>query len=152
LLRACLAAVGVAQLVLTLAPLVTYPHELHVVHEVGAWDFALGIALVAAAWSPRRSAGLVPLVAVLFALLVTLTAVDVFAGRATVADEGAHLVVGVSLLLLWLLDRSVRRPHDPPTGLRVSATYRSGGPRSVFSRRDTAGNTAADPRRTTGAA
>jgi predicted anti-sigma-YlaC factor YlaD len=152
LLRTCLAAIGLVQLALTLAPLVTYPHELHVVHEVGAWDLAFGIALVTAAWSPRRAGGLVPLVAVLFALLVTLTALDVFAGRATVADEGSHLIVGVSLLLLWLLDRSIIGANDPLTGLRVSAPEKSGGSGSVFGRGDSGRKTLADPRRITGAA
>jgi predicted anti-sigma-YlaC factor YlaD len=151
-LRACLAAIGLTQLGLTLAPLVTYPNELHVVHEIGAWDVAFGIALVTAAWRPRRAAGLVPLVAVLFALLVTLTALDVFAGRATVADEGAHLIVGVSLLVLWLLDRSIMDPNDPLTRLRVSATDQGGVSRFAFGRRDAGRNTAADPRRITGAA
>ena len=121
LLRACLAGIGLAQLALTLAPLLGYPHELHVAHEVGAWDLAFGVALLTAAGSPRRAGGLVPLGAALLAILVTLTALDIFAGRATIADEGSHLVVAVSLVLLWLLDRSVRSPGGPFSPVRVAA-------------------------------
>ena len=152
LLRACLAVIGLAQLAFTLAPLLGYPQELHVAHEVGAWDLAFGVALLTAAWSPRRAGGLVPMGAALLVILVTLTALDIFAGRATIADEGSHVVLAISLVLLWLLDRSARGPDGPFSRVHHAAPDEPSGVATVLGHEAAVRRTSPTSRRISGAA
>ena len=62
-LRLGLVGVAVAQLVLAVPGLVYGTDEgapIHVAHEVGAWDLALAIGFLFAAWRPLRAIGLLP--------------------------------------------------------------------------------------------
>src|SRR5450631_3486263 len=84
-LRLGLVAVAIAQLALAVPGLIYGTDEgapIHVAHEVGAWDLALAIGFLFAAWRPLRAIGLLPFAAALSAGLVLTAVVDVIHGRA----------------------------------------------------------------------
>ena len=98
----------------------------HASHESAAWNLALGTSFVAAAWVPRRAAGLIPLLAVFTGVLAVLSVRDLADGAVTVARLATHLAVVAGLALLVVLDRSQRAlppgrqrtadpeaPHEP---------------------------------------
>src|SRR4029077_15823203 len=73
MLRVGLVAVALAQLALAVPGLIYGADEgapIHIAHEVGAWDLALAIAFVFAAWRPLRAVGLLPFAAALSAGLI----------------------------------------------------------------------------------
>lgn len=122
LLRMALGAIGLLQLLLGVAQLFgPDPHvhnggEVltgHLVNESAAWNLALGLAMLAVAWQPRRAAGLLPAVAVFVGVLSVLSLVDV----ATVGVPGTRLLSHVPLLfglaLLYLVHREHRQGRDP---------------------------------------
>ena len=118
-LRLGLVAVAIAQLALAWPGLVFGTDEgapIHVAHEVGAWDLALAVGFLFAAWRPLRAVGLLPFVVALSAGLVLTAVVDVAHGRAHSLIETTHLLELVGAGLLWLLvaPRAGRR-----TALRV---------------------------------
>lgn len=94
--RVGLAVVALAQSLVAIGALVGPDHGGHLAAEHGAWELALSAGFATAAWRPSRSAGLVPLVAVL-AIGLILTA---GAGDARLTDEGTHLVPLAGLALL----------------------------------------------------
>jgi predicted anti-sigma-YlaC factor YlaD len=105
-LRLGLVAVAIAQLGLALPGLIYGTDEgapIHVAHEVGAWDLALAIGFVFAAWRPLRAVGLLPLAAALSAGLILTAIVDVAHGRAVALTETTHLLELVGTMLLYLL-------------------------------------------------
>jgi predicted anti-sigma-YlaC factor YlaD len=114
-LRLGLVAVAVAQLALAV-PGLLYGNDdgapIHIAHEVGAWDLALAIGFLFAAWRPLRAVGLLPFVAALSAGLVLTAVVDVVHGRAVALTETTHLLELLGTVLLWMLASprpSVRR-------------------------------------------
>ena len=76
---------------------------LHLARELGAFQVALAVGLLLAAWQPRRRAQLLPVVAVLSVCPAVIAALDVAAGRTTAPAEGHHLLQLAGLGLLWLL-------------------------------------------------
>ena len=116
-LRLGLVMVAVAQLTLAVSPLAFARDEgapVHIAHEMGAWDLALAVGFLFAAWRPLRAVGLLPFVAALAAGLLGTAVVDVIDGRAVALVETTHLLELVGALLLWLLTitpgrRRVRR-------------------------------------------
>lgn len=111
-LRAALALVAVAQLAIALPSLVGVGVGMamspHLAHESAAFDIAVGVALLAAALAPRRSAGLVPLLATFVGVLAVLSVHDLVDGEVTTARELTHLATVFGLVLLVLLDRTER--------------------------------------------
>jgi predicted anti-sigma-YlaC factor YlaD len=77
--------------------------RLHLARELGAFQVALAVGLLLAAWQPRRRAQLLPVVAVLSVCPAVIAALDVAAGRTTAPAEGHHLLQLAGLGLLWLL-------------------------------------------------
>jgi predicted anti-sigma-YlaC factor YlaD len=77
--------------------------RLHLARELGAFQVALAVGLLLAAWQPRRRAQLLPVVAVLSVCPAVVAALDVAAGRTTAPAEGHHLLQLAGLGLLWLL-------------------------------------------------
>ena len=116
-LRIGLVVIALAELTLAVSPLVFGSDEgapVHVAHEVGAWDVALAVGFLFAAWRPLRAVGLLPFVAALAAGLVGTAVLDVMNRRAVALVETTHLLELVGALLLWLLTitphrRRVRR-------------------------------------------
>jgi predicted anti-sigma-YlaC factor YlaD len=106
MLRLGLVAVAVAQLALAVPGLV-YGNDdgapIHVAHEVGAWDLALAVGFLFAAWRPLRAVGLLPFVGALSAGLVLTAVVDVVHGRAVALTETTHLLELLGTVLLWML-------------------------------------------------
>ena len=87
--------------------------SVHVARELGAFDVALGVGLLVAAWQPARAWGLLPVAAAL-ALGMAVTAVgDVIDGTATTVGEVHHLLELASLVLLWLVAREARGTVAP---------------------------------------
>jgi predicted anti-sigma-YlaC factor YlaD len=111
-LRAALALVAVAQLAIAIPSLagigVGMPMSPHVAHESAAWDIAVGVAFLAAAFAPRRAAGLVPLLATFVLVLSVLSVHDLIDGEVTTSRELTHLATVLGLVLLVLLDRAQR--------------------------------------------
>jgi predicted anti-sigma-YlaC factor YlaD len=76
---------------------------LHLARELGAFQVALAVGLLLAAWQPQRRAQLLPMVAVLSVCPAVIAALDVAAGRTPAAAEGHHLLQLAGLGLVWLL-------------------------------------------------
>jgi predicted anti-sigma-YlaC factor YlaD len=110
-LRWLVAVAGAVQLVLGLVG--TAGAELHVGRDLGALQLALGVGLVLAAWQPQRSAGVLPIAAVVAVAAVTAATIDVATGGASAGAELTHLAEVVGVLALWGLRRRV--PSGPPS-------------------------------------
>ena len=115
-LRLGLVAVAVAQLVLAIPGLIYGSDEgapIHIAHEVGAWDLALAVGFLFAAWRPLRAVGMLPFAAALSAGLVLTAVVDIAHGRAIALTETTHLLelVGTVLLYLLMTPRTRSRPE-----------------------------------------
>lgn len=100
--RAGLALVGVAQLLAALAHL----GGDHLARDQAAWEAALAVGLLWAAWRPWRATGLVPVTAVLTLLLLPN-------GGLAVGDGGTHhLLAPLGLALLVAATRGHQRPSS----------------------------------------
>jgi predicted anti-sigma-YlaC factor YlaD len=131
--RILLAGVGLIQLLLAVAQLFgTSVHSGHgatltghLINEGAAWNLALGLAMLAAAWQTRRASGLLPAVAVFVAALVVFSLVDV----ATVGVPASRLLSHIPLLagvaLLFLVQREHRRGGDPTPAARGDSDVES---------------------------
>jgi predicted anti-sigma-YlaC factor YlaD len=84
---------------------------LHLARELGAFQVALAVGLLLAAWQPQRRAQLLPVVAVLSVCPAVIAALDIAAGRTPAAAEGHHLVQLAGLGLVWLLAHPRGRPR-----------------------------------------
>ncbi len=116
-LRAMLAFVGIAQLLLAVPSLVSAGAVAgHVTREVAIFELALAVGFLVVAWRPARAGGLLPVAAVV-AMVVTVTSLaDVTVGSTGVAQESAHLLQVVGTGLLWTLDRQHGRAPLHPAG------------------------------------
>ncbi len=105
-LRLGLVGVAIIQLGLAVPGLIFGTDEgapIHIAHEVGAWDLALAIGFVFAAWRPLRAVGLLPFAAALSTGLVLTAIIDVTHGRAIALTETTHVLELVGTMLLYLL-------------------------------------------------
>lgn len=122
LLRAALVVVGLAQLGIGVPALlgdsVGMAMAAHATHEAGAWNLAIGVAFLGAAFVPRRAAGLIPLLATFTVVLGVLSIRDLADGAVTAARLASHLAIVLGLGLLISLDRADRAlpPPRPSTG------------------------------------
>ncbi len=87
--------------------------EHHITRELAAFDAALAVGLVVAAWRPVRAPGLLPMVAAFTAVLGIIAVVDVAQGRAPTLAEPQHAGELVGLLLLWRVAHQVRDGQPP---------------------------------------
>jgi predicted anti-sigma-YlaC factor YlaD len=104
--RVALVGIAVAQLALAVPTLLFGTDEgapVHVAHEVGAWDFALAIGFLFAAWRPLRAVGMLPFVAALSAGLVLTAVVDIANGKTPAVLELTHVLDLAGTVLLWML-------------------------------------------------
>jgi predicted anti-sigma-YlaC factor YlaD len=114
--RVLLAACATLQLLMTLPVLFGGDSgPVHLDHELGSWDLALGAGLLFAAARPARAWGMLPLVMAV-ALALTITAVvDVASGHTTLAAESGHLLEAIGVAFLWNIARLARAtPVAPP--------------------------------------
>lgn len=112
-LRIALAAVAIGQLGLAFAQLLDAHGAVHLDHEGGAWNLAVGIGLLTAALRPRTAGGQLPLLAGFVGVLLVLSAGDLATGQVTFARLATHLLVVLGLVLLWAVHRSHRERHAP---------------------------------------
>jgi predicted anti-sigma-YlaC factor YlaD len=120
--RLALTFVGLFQLGLALPALLfgaDVAASLHVAHELASWEVALGVGFLVAAARPARAYGMVPLVAVLVACLLSTTALDVVDGHAGAA-ESLHAVELLGLAFLWSLARATTTATTAPSRLRAA--------------------------------
>jgi predicted anti-sigma-YlaC factor YlaD len=102
--RLGLVAVALAQIVVTLPPLILGSDReapIHVAHEMGSFDLALAIGFLVAAWQPARARGMHILVGAVALLLVGTAMVDLIAGRTSPADELPHLLAVAGWALMY---------------------------------------------------
>jgi predicted anti-sigma-YlaC factor YlaD len=104
--RVALVGVAVVQLALAVPTLIFGSDEgapVHIAHEVGAWDFALAVGFLFAAWRPLRAVGMLPFVAALSVGLMLTAVVDIANGKTPALLELTHLLELVGAVLLWKL-------------------------------------------------
>jgi predicted anti-sigma-YlaC factor YlaD len=114
--RVALVFVALAQLGLAVPTLLGGNDEgapVHIAHEIGAWDLALAVGFLFAAWRPLRAVGMLPFVAALTIGMLVTAGVDVVSGHAIALVETTHLLELAGTALLWVLvaPRSHRRLH-----------------------------------------
>jgi predicted anti-sigma-YlaC factor YlaD len=127
--RVALGAIGFLQLLLAVAQLFGTDVHVHnggetltghLLNEGAAWNLALGLAMLAAAWQPKRAIGLLPAVAVFVTALAVISLVD----TATVGVPGGRLLSHIPLLaglaLLYLVHREHAGRRGPAPADRVS--------------------------------
>jgi predicted anti-sigma-YlaC factor YlaD len=146
-LRAGLVAVACLQLAIVV-PVLLLGHDreapVHVAHEMGSFDLAVAIGLLAAAQRPRRSAGMFSVVAAAGAALVVTASIDLARGATSLWDEAPHLLVAAGAVLLWALsrigaaglaprglpaavrDKTAANSEAEPTGVRLRLLPRAG--------------------------
>jgi predicted anti-sigma-YlaC factor YlaD len=103
--RYALLAIGLSQLLLALPALILAEDAqapVHVAREMGAFELALGVGLLATAWRPRLAAGLLPFAGALAGAMLLTAGIDVAQGEAVAVTEAHHVLdlVGVALLAL----------------------------------------------------
>jgi predicted anti-sigma-YlaC factor YlaD len=109
--RWALFAVALTQLVLAVPALVLGEDSgatVHVARELGAFDVALAVGLLVAAWQPLRSWGLLPVAAALALVMGGTAVLDLVDGRTDTVAEAHHLLDVAGVLLLWLVAREGR--------------------------------------------
>lgn len=106
LVRVALVAVAIGQLVLA-APILLLGHDQlapeHVAHELGAFSVALAVGLLLAAFRPRLSTGMVPIVGIVALLLVVTAWIDAVLRYTQLTQEWPHLLEVAGFLLLLRL-------------------------------------------------
>lgn len=112
--RWALFAVALTQLVLAAPDLVMGGDgtAVHAARELGAFDVALAVGLLVAAWQPDRARGLLPVAGALVLVLAVTAVADVLEGSASALGETYHLLEAAGLALLWLVAREART-SDP---------------------------------------
>ncbi|KDN16874.1 membrane protein [Amycolatopsis rifamycinica] len=121
--RIALAVVAIGQLGLAFAQLLGTAHAgVHLDHESGAWNLAVGVGLLTAALLPRTAGGQLPLLTGFVGVLLVLSAGDLTAGRVTPARLATHLLVVLGLALLY----AVHRDHRDRGAPRPAATAGDG--------------------------
>lgn len=127
--RMALAAIGLVQLLLAVGQLFgTQVHAHggevltgHLINEGAAWNLALGLAMLAAAWQTRRAVGLLPAMAVFVAALVVFSLVDLMTTGVPASRLLSHIPLVAGLALLYLVHRQDKQDRDPAPTARGSA-------------------------------
>jgi predicted anti-sigma-YlaC factor YlaD len=112
LLRLLLLVVALIQLAIAIPALtgdsIGMAMSAHAAHEAAAWNLAIGAAFLAAVVTPRRAAGLIPLLATFIVVLGVLSVRDLADGAVTYGRVSTHLAAVAGLLLLFAIDRAER--------------------------------------------
>lgn len=125
ILRAALAVVAIGQAAIGWPALAlgadTMQAPMHVAHESGAWNVAVGVALLAVVRRPRYAAGLLPLLAAVVAALAVTTMSDLAMGQVHPDRFAQHSFLVAGLLLVAAINRLTPQSHTPPLGGRGQA-------------------------------
>lgn len=116
--RVGLAAVTAGQFAVFILPALILGHAgggapVHASHELGAFELAIAVGFVVAAFRPSLARGILPLVGVASGTLFILAAVDSALGYTNLAAETPHLVTLAGTLLVFLMARLSRGTEDP---------------------------------------
>ncbi|WP_233226107.1 zf-HC2 domain-containing protein [Amycolatopsis sp. CA-126428] len=117
--RIALAVVAIAQLGLAFAQLLGTAHAhdgvplVHLGHESGAWNLAVGIGLLTAALRPKTAGGQLPLLTGFVGVLLGLSAGDLATGQVAVSRVTTHVLVVLGLALLYAVHRADRHRGTP---------------------------------------
>jgi predicted anti-sigma-YlaC factor YlaD len=107
-----LVVIALTQLLLALPELLLGANgadgPVHLEHHLGAWDVALAVGLLVAAWQPERARGLLPMALALGGILVATSCIDVIKGSTLVLTEAPHALELTGVVLLWLLTKRPR--------------------------------------------
>ncbi|WP_040337153.1 zf-HC2 domain-containing protein [Candidatus Blastococcus massiliensis] len=125
-LRLALLAVGVAQAGLAWPVLVhgagAMSAPVHMAHESGAWNLAVGASFLAVAAAPRLAAGALPFLGTLSVLLVPVTVADLSSGHVHPERAAAHLLLLAGVVLVAVVAwRASRGRSGGVVGRRVTA-------------------------------
>jgi len=116
LARVALAVVAAAELLLAVPALVLGNDAgatVHLSRHLGAFDVAIAVGLLVAAWQPDRARGLLPVAGVLGLAMAAAAGVDLVDGAAAVTPEAHVVLEAAGFVLLW-------RVADAPTPWRGS--------------------------------
>jgi predicted anti-sigma-YlaC factor YlaD len=93
----------------------TVPVAGHLFNEGVAWNLALGIGLFWAAFQPRATSGLIPVLGGFVLVLLAYSTHDLITGAAPITRVAGHGLLVAALLLLVLVNRQTRdtEPHTP---------------------------------------
>ncbi len=110
--RVALAMIAVAQIIVSWPGVFLHDGHasVHFAHELTAWDMALAAGFLAAVLWPARAWGMLPMVGVLVAAMVAVSALDALSGNALLGREFVHLLEVAGLGCLWVLSRRAPRP------------------------------------------
>jgi predicted anti-sigma-YlaC factor YlaD len=110
--RWTLFVVGLTQLVLAAPSLLLLSDDaaLHTTRELGAFDVALAVGFLVAAWQPARAWGLLPVAAALGLVMAGTAVVDVVGGAASGGGEAHHVLDLVGVVVLWRVAREAGAP------------------------------------------
>lgn len=124
--RYALLAIALTQLILAVPVLLGSAGtqaSLHVTREMGAFEMALAIGLLACAWRPRLADGLLPFAGALAGAMALTALIDMTRGDVVAAGEAHHVLDLAGVALLVALHPLRRRPTRPAwRGWRVSST------------------------------
>ena len=121
-LRSALALVAVAQILLGTFQLLglsgAHGHAhggmaAHLFNESAAWNLAIGVGMLWAAWRDRTAGGVLPVLGAFVAVLAGFSVHDLIAGTATLARVGSHALLLAGLGLLVAVHRRHRGDGDP---------------------------------------
>jgi predicted anti-sigma-YlaC factor YlaD len=126
--RAGLAAVTAGQFAVFILPALIFGHagagaSVHASHELGAFELAMTVGFIVAAFRPSLARGILPLVAVATGTLIILAVVDSALGYTTLSNETPHLVTLAGALLVYLMSR-LSRGTGGAAKRRTAASWR----------------------------
>jgi predicted anti-sigma-YlaC factor YlaD len=126
IVRALLAVVAIEIIVVSVPALLGDEQQTstHAARHLGAFAVAYGVGLLVVVARPARARTMLPVAAVLAGALVIGSVVDLTQRRIPLVDEAAHLPEVVSVVLVWMIAATSRRPGDAvaqpaATALRV---------------------------------
>lgn len=91
----------------------------HAARELGAFDVALAVGLLVAAWQPERAWGLLPVVAALGLVMGGTAIVDTVRGSTSSLAEAHHVLELAGVALVWAVAREAG--HGPRRASRSVA-------------------------------
>jgi len=83
----------------------------HAARELGAFDVALAVGLLVAAWQPERAWGLLPVVAALGLVMGGTAVIDTVRGNTSSLGEVHHVLELAGVVLVWAVAREAG--HEP---------------------------------------
>ncbi|OZD39347.1 hypothetical protein CH252_30600 [Rhodococcus sp. 06-1477-1B] len=118
--RAVLAVVAIAQLALGATQIFGIGHDHsgeamvmgpdamagHLFNESTAWNVAVGVGFLVAAWRPRTTAGLMPVLATFTVLLAAFVITDTISGAVTAERVASHAIIAIGVLVTAMVRRS----------------------------------------------